>query len=257
MDLALLACLLLVALGVWVPIRIFLLLRHRRRPSQTDWALLLGWMSVIAGTAIYIGSSRTLSVELRGQPKPTPQLSPAERLSEIFRHLALASIAFNAPQEMNLDETTGIELLLSLTEPIERLQMQLKEAGKPQGARIRAATQMEATLRPARKDVFEVVPVFPDKQTLRPDVPTRWAWKVTPLEGGRQELLLAVGAPIESWAPMTMTTYTHSIAVNVTPWKHVTRFGKNNWQWLWTALLIPAAGVVWRRWRRKRSEVPE
>src|SRR4030095_10852716 len=140
MDLALLACLLLVALGVLVPIRIFLLLRHRRRPSQTDWALLLGWMSVIAGTAIYIGSSGTLSVELRGQPKPTPPSSPTERLSEIFRHLALASIAFNAPQEMNLDETTSIELLLSLTEPTERLQMQLKGAGKPQGARIRAAT---------------------------------------------------------------------------------------------------------------------
>ena len=130
-------------------------------------------------------------------------------------------------------------------------------AGK--GERVRVGAQVTATLQAARKGTFEVIPVKPEAQTLRPDKPTRWEWKVTALEMGQQELFLTVStSPGDGkTAPMSIESYPCRITVNVTPWKSVTRFGKNNWQWLWATLLVPAVGWLWKRARRKEPSLPE
>jgi hypothetical protein len=251
-----------VVLGVWFGVRILIALRSGEKPSIHVWGPF-----VIAVTGVLGGVSfleEDMPHIMRGPPAIVTSpgsIKVRASLMETFKNLSPASIAFNAPEEMNLEETAGIELLLSLTAPVETLKKQLTEAGKAHGDQIRAGTQMEATLRPARKEAFEVLAVQPELQTLHPVKTTRWTWRVTPLEGGRQELHLVVSAPSlpseKSRAPLSMVNYKHTIVVNVTPWKHVTRFGKNNWQWLWTALLIPAAGLVWKRLRRKRVEVPK
>jgi hypothetical protein len=142
---------------------------------------------------------------------------------------------------MNLEETVGIGLRISLTESVEGLKRQLKEPGKQSGERILVGAQMTGTLQAARKGAFEVVSVQPETQTLRPDKPTKWAWKATALEMGQQELILTVSTlPGDGKsAPMSIESYPYRITVNVTRWKRVTRFGKDNWQWLWATLLVP------------------
>ena len=54
-----------------------------------------------------------------------------------------------------------------------------------------------------------------------------------------------------------MKTYDRMWTVAV-PWPdRVTGFAESNWQWLWTAILVPVVGLVWRRLRtRHRPEHP-
>jgi len=239
----------------------------RRRPLSTLTLTLIsaGVAGVAAFALIFALASRAPAPIIREIPQglPTPPSVPVEPLpkprdpiqgaiQDAFDNLPMASIAFNAPEAMALEETGGIELLLSLTEPVEVLQKQLTEIGKRHGAQIRVGTQVEATLLPVRKTAFEVAAIGPDTQNLRPDG-NRWAWRITPLEAGAQELYLTVSAVYQVGGRdgrATMSTYRHNITVNVTPWKRIKAFGKNNWQWLWATLLIPAAGWLWKRSRR-------
>jgi len=175
-------------------------------------------------------------------------------IERAYSNLKRAWIAFNAPDTIEFDETVGIELLLSLTEPPATLQSQLTAIGKKHGYEIRAASQMEATLRPVRDSVFKVVAITPETQTLRAIERTRWAWRVTPLDWGKQELQLTVSAVYQvdgHDAKRALRTFQHNITIQVSPWKYAKVFLKKNWQWAWTTLLIPVVG--WVGWTVKRA----
>jgi hypothetical protein len=177
-------------------------------------------------------------------------------IESAYNNLKSASIAFNAPDTIEFDETVSIELLLSLSETTEALQKQLTKIGKKHGYEIRAASQMEATLRPVRDSVFKVVAVTPEVQPLRAAENTRWLWRVTPLEWGKQELQLTISALYQvngRDGKRALRTFQHDIIVHVGPWKYAKVFLENNWQWAWTALLIPLGGWALHRLRRKRT----
>lgn len=182
-------------------------------------------------------------------------------IEEAFADLKPAVIAFNAPETLEFDKTSSIELLLSLTDPIEEVQKRLTAIGKQEGFEIRASSQMEASLRAARDSAFKVVAVTPEIQNLRVKEDTRWAWRVTPLEWGPQELELTVSAIYSvdgRDGKRALRTFQHIIVVHVTYWQRAKVFTKNNWQWLWTAFVVPIAGWLWvRRCRKTGSVLPE
>lgn len=192
-------------------------------------------------------------------PRPVP-IPPDLKatLEEAFQRLAAAAIAFNAPATMRFEETSLIELLLSLTESIEDLKRQLTAQGERQGFAVRAGAQMEATLRPAKESAFKVVPARPEIQNLRGEERTQWLWRVTPLEWGPQELDLTVSAIYQvdgRDGKRPVRVFAHKIQVDITTWEQGKWFAKNNWQWAWTALLVPVLAWVWalvRSARRRR-----
>jgi hypothetical protein len=55
--------------------------------------------------------------------------------------------------------------------------------------------------------------------------------------------------------PRVIRTFEETIAVNVTLSQRVSSFFANNWQWLWTAILIPIIG--WLISRRRRLPPPD
>jgi hypothetical protein len=182
---------------------------------------------------------------------PLDRLPNASRteVETAFARLRSATIAFNAPPTMEFDETNSIELLLSLTEPIEELRKQLTMVGERHGFDIRASGQMEASLRPVRDSVFKVLAVTPEVQNIRATENTRWLWRITPLDWGRQELQLVVSALYQVEGRdgrRAVRTFQHNIVVNVTNWARAKVFFRNNWQWAWTAILLPVLG--WLGW---------
>jgi hypothetical protein len=43
----------------------------------------------------------------------------------------------------------------------------------------------------------------------------------------------------------------------LTPQMEETEHCEDNWQWLWAAIVVPVALLVWRRWKRRRDEKTE
>jgi hypothetical protein len=178
---------------------------------------------------------------------------------EIDRALAaqpLASAAFNAPTELRLGDAAVIQLLLSLSKPLDDLRAELREIGEREGARIRVAPLMEARLTGSG---FRVEALTPEIQPVGRRTDTEWSWEVEGTEGGSQRLHLSLAALITvegERTPRAVRTFDREIEVNVTVNQRITGFIGDNWQWLWAALVVPllglAAGLV--KSRRRRPE---
>jgi hypothetical protein len=218
-------------------------------------ACLAGFAGVIAflfmNALLYTAGSPTL----RAPAAPRPAWSKS--LDEALERLLPARIAFNAPATMQFKETSTIELLLSLTEPMEVLKARVKEIGEKEGFEIRVSSQMEANLQSVKESAFYIVSATPEVQFISPKESTRWLWKVTPLDWGSQELELTLSALLSvdgRDGKRAVRTFEHKIAVDVTPWQRAHTFLEKNWQWAWTALLIPAGAWGWRRIRMRKPK---
>jgi hypothetical protein len=105
---------------------------------------------------------------------------------------------------------------------------------------------------------FKVEPITPERQAVTASERTEWRWQIEPTRTGRLSLHLTLSANLDvagRSVPRTMRTFEHDIEVEVT-WSERTKlFLAGNWQWLWTALLIPIEPLeqltAGRRRRRK------
>lgn len=196
-------------------------------------------------------------------PPPAPRPSPSrlrDDIDEIVRQLPVASIAFNAPTTLGLSESTEIQLLLSLREPVSKLKPQLTEAGRKEGARIQVSDEVEARLTGLG---FRIEAITPETQVVRQSATSRWRWDVEATETGSQQLHLTVSALVAvdgQGTPAAIRTFDRDIDVNVTLGQRVvdvaTEYSK-----VWAAALVPLAGLVggllWRRWKRGRRRAEE
>ena len=82
-------------------------------------------------------------------------------------------------------------------------------------------------------------------------------WQVEATKEGEHRLHLTLTAILEvegESMQRKIETFAHMITVEVTTGQRVSRFVANNWQWLWTAILIPIVGWLWRRQRSGKTE---
>jgi hypothetical protein len=225
----------------------------------------IAFVATVVGLALAVqyGMFRTLSFYYAPSKERGHALGPPgglilkRNLEEAFSRLAEANIAFNAPATMLFDVTVPIEFLLSLDESIETLQHEITAAGEREGFRIRAAAQMEVTLRAVRDSAFKVVPVTPETQHISVQESTRWLWDVTPVDWGPQELALTVSALYQvdgRDGKHALRTFHRKIRVEITTWQKGKVFLQNNWQWAWTALLVPLGGWALARARAGRRQ---
>ncbi len=157
---------------------------------------------------------------------------------------------------MRLGDTSVITLLLSRNATIRQLKKEITEAGKRQGARIKVSDQMHAKLTGVG---FKVQETTDEIQAVSSEDKTTWEWQIKATEAGRQSLILTLspvilvnGKPSSHWS-----SYKRTIDVRVDPTtlsQRVSDFTTNNWQWLWTAILIPTVGLIMRQ--RKRRAAP-
>jgi hypothetical protein len=180
----------------------------------------------------------------------TPDPGDAPTIDSLIAGLRLANVAFNAPTTMRLDRPMVIQLLLSGKQPIRELKQKLTALGEQEGAQIRASDAMEADLAGAG---FDIVPVTPTVQLVSRDEMTEWQWEVTPTEAGDRRLHLTLSALIDlgsSEKPYTVRTFQRTLVVNVPLRVRLETFVDENWQWLWTALVVPVGLFLLQRHRR-------
>ncbi len=177
-------------------------------------------------------------------------------VDDILSKMELGNIAYNAPQEMNIEDKKDINLLLSIKTPIYDLKRQLKEEGEKIGSTIRISDRMEARLSGQN---FSIVAITPEIQAISINENTEWKWEAVPKKGGKQylHLTLSVFILVDGVStPRTIRTFDSTIEVKVTPAQKVKIFLENNWQWLWAAILVPLVGWLWKKRKSPRGVCP-
>jgi hypothetical protein len=106
-------------------------------------------------------------------------------------------------------------------------------------------------------------PASPATQTIPDTGYAEWRWQVAPLLAGPDKTLV-----VTAWADLSaqhaadilIQEYEAEVNVQVAPTpppptlaKRVGGFVSNNWQWLWTAILIPIGGWLVQRFSRKKK----
>ena len=191
-----------------------------------------------------------------GPPYPvgtTPGAKPSE-VDKALAELEPANIAFNTPTQLRLDESESVQLLVSREQAIEELQAQIDAAGKTEGHQITVSDVMVANLTGLD---FDIERTSDARQPVATTGVTMWAWSIEPTDPGTRSLHLTLSALIDvdgNEETYTVKTFDRTWTV-VVPWPdRVTGFAGENWQWLWTAILLPLVAFVWRRLRmRERS----
>lgn len=185
---------------------------------------------------------------------PSTALADHFRIDEILASLEWGNIAFNTPQSMNLGDTTSIQLVLGLDTEIDDLKKEIEATGEKEGARIRVSDRMEAHLSGLK---FTIIPNVPEELAVSKSEFTKWEWEVKPQAQGRQKLHLTLSVLIVidgTSTRRTIRTFERDIEVEVTRRQWIAAFLEKNWQWLWTAALVPIAGWLWSRRKGKGNE---
>ena len=202
----------------------------------------------------YYSSEKGRPPETAARPAELPKARPPEPLGDVDRlleEMELGTIAFNVPANINIDDSPQIQLILSLAETIEKLKQSISGEGEKVGATIRVSDRMEARL---SGYMFQITAITPEIQAVSKRQQTEWKWEVQPKKEGRHKLHLTLAALLEvdeHSTPRVIRTFDKIIVVNVTMTKKIGLFIKNNWQWLWAAILVPVVGWLWKR-RKKQ-----
>jgi len=180
--------------------------------------------------------------------------------------LVKGNVAYTTPpQEMGWNDTTELDLVLSpsTSESIEELKQKIKEVKEePGGSSVDVSQRMEAVAFSDPEPAFDVSSMTGEsQQPIISEGDTTWRWKAVASNMGEKDLhiRLSIGLsapqegeqfifrPVEGLDPVSF----EKISVKGTPWQRASNFGSTNWQWIWTAILVPIVVFLWGR--RKRS----
>jgi len=186
------------------------------------------------------------SPDLSPYPDP-PSPPPSNNVDKLLNKMEFGAIAFNAPSNININDSSQIQLLLSLTETIEEMKQSINREGEKIGASIRVNDRMEARL---TGYMFQITAITPEIQAVSKSHETEWRWEIHPKKEGKHSLHLTLTALLEvdgHSTPRAIRTFDKDIEVTVTKTQKFMNFFKNNWQWLWAAILVPIVGWLWKR----------
>lgn len=193
-------------------------------------------------------------------PKKSPKSKPSKpsrktkKVDQLLQKMTSANIVFNSPEKINIDETSQIQLLLSINKSIDKLKKLITEEGKKVGEVIKVSDRMEAHLTGRN---FKITAVTPEIQAVSGVQNTEWIWEIQPTQEGQYRLYLTLTALLDingHSTPRTIRSFKKNINVYVTGQQKLSMFFVSNWQWLWAAIAVPIAGFFWKRKRSFSKE---
>jgi hypothetical protein len=181
------------------------------------------------------------------------------QIDTILRQTTDASIAYNTPNTMKLDETVTIELLMNPSLSAQQLKSQVTENGEVTTATINITPRIRAKLTAADEDTFIIQPIQDSaEQIISGTETTKWSWMITAKKVGLQTLILTIYRLVkyedqDYWREVE--TYKASIKVKVTLWQKIMSI---DWKWLFSLLPI---SLIWawiaKRFQSKRTKQAE
>jgi len=181
-----------------------------------------------------------------------PQPSPFDPLKAFIAQMqAAAGILRAAPDRAEVGQQVDVTLTISPTST----EADLRERTRAEGAAVdvgpaKIAPRMRAQLIVPEGATSSVV--GSEERAVHDTEDTVWQWTVTPTRTGDLPLRAVLIAPVildGKETPYDVRTFEARVSVFVTPTTRVRDFVAANWQWLWTALVVPV--FLW--WRKRRT----
>jgi hypothetical protein len=152
-------------------------------------------------------------------------------------------------------DTVNLHISSAVYETIEQLHQRVEEAEEPTVGCVHATEEMKAAL---IGSAFNIVDLRNPIQYMTPGAHTEWEWEVGASNGGRHKLILVLSHDLTpgqegGFHDVIPVPLDANINVRVTPWQKAANFVSSNWQWLWTAILVPVAIFLWGRYKRSRE----
>jgi hypothetical protein len=181
-------------------------------------------------------------------PIITPTQTSGEDLNAVDNILTkgmVASIAFNAPQAMKLNETAAIELAIDPAISEEKIAQQIEAEGQIQTGTLLVTPLTKVTLIAQDGQAFDIQPLH--DSDIQPvdehEGTTTWQWQVTAQKGGSQTLTIVVYRLIQFQGQnywRQVESYRADINVEVAFQQRLFAF---DWKWLvgllLTSIVIP------------------
>lgn len=190
------------------------------------------------------------------QPAPAARRPALASIDEAIEAMEWGNIVFNVPERIRLGQAQTIQLLLSPTQTAQQLRQQIRldTSDNLRDTTIRVSTVMHADL---QGGAFNILSITPEVQAISRKEPTEWRWEVWgTAPGPQQSLHLTLYAIFEingREMPRSIQTFEEVIEIDVTLSQQISQFVGNNWQWLWTALVIPLVGWMRERWKHRHQ----
>jgi hypothetical protein len=197
-------------------------------------------------------------------PTPTPDIDLL--LSDALRRLDPGMMVFNPPESMKQFSLHRVELRIlhmgsetpgasTQTAAAATLTSDLEGPGTPVVESLAVGTVMKARL---SGDGFEITPLHEEEQIVAGDTYTEWAWNVKPLRSGEHDLHLTITVKVivDGFGEKArdIPVITRRVKVQVDPLGVTKGFISEHWEWVWTALLVPLVGWLWKVYRGKRVQ---
>jgi hypothetical protein len=195
--------------------------------------------------------------QLKLQKESAPALPRVRKdglavVDQLLERLDVGNIVFNAPREMAVDEPTDIQLVLGIEKALEELRRQVTAQGEKTEAQIRVSDRMEARLSGSN---FSITALTPEIQAISRSESTQWRWEVIPKKTGKHVLHLTLDVLLDidgGVSARNLRTFDEEIEVQVSWPKVAAEFLRDNWQWLWAAVLVPLGPWAWNKLKRKK-----
>jgi hypothetical protein len=197
-----------------------------------------------------------------GAPEEAANVAPApesaadagpdyDALDKALARLRQASIAYDVPQEMDIDDTRVLRLLISLAATVDDLKKALNDGqpGGVDGATVKVSPVMEAHL---SGPGFKIAADTNEEQPVGAQATTEWRWQIAPQQSGEQLLALVLNARVSidgSNTEYMIRSWDKTIKVRVTAWSRVRGFVSEHVEWLWGLIIAPVGGFVWTKLR--------
>lgn len=207
------------------------------------------------------GNQEPLAEQKKAKEKAIPEenisvpdeLTPEDRLDDIFGKFRTGNLVFNVPDTMKLNSSQGIHLVLSVDRTVAALRKIIKEDGVLRERSVQVSQIMAADL---KGPGFKVENINPALQVVNFSGETEWRWEITAIKPGVQRLYLTLNAIVNidgQERPYTLMTHQEEINIYVTIRQKISGFVGENWEWLWSAVLVPFIGWLWEYKRKKRK----
>lgn len=189
-------------------------------------------------------------------PSGTGGESPLSDVDRLLQQSMTASLAYNAPHEMKLDESLPIQLVINPSLSEEELKKQVTGPGTVVTSDVKITKEMEAKIFSPDPDAFKIQDLQPARQMISDIENTKWTWYVTAKKPGRQKLSVVVYRVIEYQGeklPRVVQEYESDIDVKVTPLSQAASLWKIG---LAIVLLGGIAGAWFWYGSQRRGEAP-
>jgi hypothetical protein len=227
-----------------------------RRRRVWGWVVLvIGLVAAVPVLAAAFTSRQSFRTTRSARPPVTHKLfawSPGPAAAPPYHHqLQFAVLEPTWPLTVSETIPQPVELKLLLAPSVKQLETEIRERGRRLHARVQLSPKMSANLSGPDVSITHSTPLT---QAVGTGPETFWKWYVRANHPGPIPLDLTISTYLningqESF-PHAVKDFPIQYTVQVVPVSfrsRVSSFLGNNWQWLWSAILVPVGLWLYRR----------